>query len=89
MKIKILYFLDLIYLLAPSVVYNNGGGGGGGDNGVDSSVLLKSCKIVAASRLVCLFKEELQNMFNLISEERVQFFEQNSVNLMKFGWKIR
>ena len=35
------------------------------------------------------FKEEIQTRFNLISEERVQKFEQNSENLMKIGWKIR
>ena len=34
-------------------------------------------------------KEEIQNRFNLISEERVKYFEQNSENLMKIGWKIR
>ena len=31
-------------------------------------------------------KGELQNRFNLISEERVKFCEQNSENLMKIGW---
>ena len=31
------------------------------------------------------FKEEIQNMFNLISEERVKKFEQNSENLMRIG----
>ena len=30
-----------------------------------------------------IFKEEIQNKFNLISEERVNIFEQNSENLMK------
>ena len=30
-------------------------------------------------------KEEIQNRFNLISEERVNKFEQNSENLMKIG----
>ena len=35
------------------------------------------------------FKGELQNRFNIISEERVKFCEQNSENLMKIGWKIR
>ena len=34
-------------------------------------------------------KGELRNRFNLISEERVKFCEQNSENLMKIGWKIR
>ena len=34
-------------------------------------------------------KGEVWNWFNLISEERVQNFEQNSENLMKIGWKIR
>ena len=34
-------------------------------------------------------KGELRNRFNIISEERVQFSEQNSENLMKIGWKIR
>ena len=34
-------------------------------------------------------KWELQNRFNLLSEERVKFCEQNSKNLMKIGWKIR
>ena len=34
-------------------------------------------------------KAELRNRFNLISEERVQFCEQNSETLMKIGWKIR
>ena len=37
----------------------------------------------------CLFKEELHNRFNLISEERVKIFKHNSENLMKIGWKIR
>ena len=36
-----------------------------------------------------VFKGELQNRFNLISEERVNIFKQNSENLMKIGWKIR
>ena len=31
------------------------------------------------------FKGELRNRFNLISEERVNFCEQNSENLMKIG----
>ena len=35
------------------------------------------------------FKEEIQNRFNLISEERVKYFKQNSENLMRIGWKIR
>ena len=30
-----------------------------------------------------IFKEEIQNKFNLISKERVEYFEQNSENLMK------
>ena len=30
-------------------------------------------------------KEEIHNRFNLISEERVQNFKQNSENLMKIG----
>ena len=30
-------------------------------------------------------KEEIQNRFNLILEERVKKFEQNSENLMKIG----
>ena len=30
-------------------------------------------------------KEEIQNRFNLISEERVKKIEQNSENLMKIG----
>ena len=34
-------------------------------------------------------KGELRNRFNLISEERIKFCEQNSENLMKIGWKIR
>ena len=34
-------------------------------------------------------KGEVQSWFNLISEERVKFSEQNSENLMKIGWKIR
>ena len=33
-------------------------------------------------------KEEIQTRFNLISEERVKTFEQNTENLMKIGWKI-
>ena len=37
----------------------------------------------------CAFQEELRNRFNIISEERVKFSEQNSENLMKIGWKIR
>ena len=37
----------------------------------------------------CLLKGELRNRFNIISEERVKFSEQNSENLMKIGWKIR
>ena len=36
-----------------------------------------------------VFKEELHNRFNLISEERVNIFKHNSENLMKIGWKIR
>ena len=36
-----------------------------------------------------LIKGELRNNFNLISEERVTFYEQNSENLVKIGWKIR
>ena len=36
-----------------------------------------------------VLKGELRNRFNLISEERVKFCEQNSENLMKIGWKIR
>ena len=31
------------------------------------------------------FKGEIQNRFNLISEERVNISEQNSENLMKIG----
>ena len=31
----------------------------------------------------------LNNGFNLISEERVKLYEQNSENLMKICWKIR
>ena len=30
-------------------------------------------------------KEEIQTRFNLISEERVKNFEQNTENLMKIG----
>ena len=36
-----------------------------------------------------VFKGEVRSWFNLISEERVKFSEQNSENLMKIGWKIR
>ena len=36
-----------------------------------------------------LFKGEVRSWSNLISEERVKKFEQNSENLMKIGWKIR
>ena len=36
-----------------------------------------------------VIKGELRNRFNLISEERVKFCEQNSENLIKIGWKIR
>ena len=36
-----------------------------------------------------MLKGELRNRFNIISEERVTFSEQNSENLMKIGWKIR
>ena len=32
-----------------------------------------------------IFKEELHNRFNLISEERVKMFKHNSENLMKIG----
>ena len=39
--------------------------------------------------LIMCIKGELRNRFNLISEERVKFCEQNSENLMKIGWKIR
>ena len=35
--------------------------------------------------LKTLFKEELHNRFNLISEERVKYFKYNSENLMKIG----
>ena len=38
---------------------------------------------------VHIFAFSLRNRFNLISEERVKFYEQNSENLMKIGWKIR
>ena len=31
----------------------------------------------------------IRNRFNLISEERVKIFKQNSENVMKIGWKIR
>ena len=34
-------------------------------------------------------KGEIRNRFNLISEERVKKFKQNSENLMNIGWKIR
>ena len=34
-------------------------------------------------------KGEIQNRFNLISEERVNSFKQNSENLTKISWKIR
>ena len=34
-------------------------------------------------------KGEIRNTFNLISKERVKFFEQNSSNLMTISWKIR
>ena len=34
-------------------------------------------------------KGEIRNRFILISEERVNIFEQNSENLMKISWKIR
>ena len=37
---------------------------------------------------IIIFKGEIQNRFNLISEEKVKFLEQNSENLMKIGWKI-
>ena len=40
-------------------------------------------------RLSVSIKEEIRNRFNLISEERVKNFEQNSENLTKIGWKIR
>ena len=36
-----------------------------------------------------LVKEELHNMFNLISEERVKIFKHNSENLMKNRLKIK
>ena len=36
-----------------------------------------------------MFKEEIRNRFNLISEKRVNMFEQNSERLMKISWKIR
>ena len=36
-----------------------------------------------------VFKDVIRNRFNFILEERVQFSEQNSENLMKIGWKIR
>ena len=36
-----------------------------------------------------MLKGEVRNWSNLISEERVKFYEQNSENLMKIGWKIR
>ena len=34
-------------------------------------------------------KGKIRNRFNIISEERVKIFEQNSENLMKVSWKIR
>ena len=40
-------------------------------------------------RMCMDIKGELRNRFNMISEERVKFSEQNSENLMKIGWKIR
>ena len=36
-----------------------------------------------------MIKEEILNSLKLISEERVNNFEQKSENLMKIGWKIR
>ena len=42
--------------------------------------LLSKCIV-----LMNVFKGELRNSFNLISEERVKFCEQNSENLMKIG----
>ena len=44
------------------------------------------CKVCHKSPL---FKEEMQIRFNLISEERVNNFEQNTENLIEIGWKIR
>ena len=49
--------------------------------------LKQSCFSAAYQSIV--FKEEIQNKFNLISEERVKIVEQNSENLMKICWKLR
>ena len=40
-------------------------------------------------RYVHVLKGEIRNRFSLISEERVNIFEQNSENLIKISWKIR
>ena len=45
--------------------------------------------MLAIGEITYLIKEELNNRFNLISEERVKIFKHNSENLMKIGWKIR
>ena len=40
-------------------------------------------------RVLKILKEKVHNSFNLISEERVNKFKQNSENLKKISWKIR
>ena len=50
--------------------------------------IINIIKFIIISITSTLHEGEIWNRFNLISEERVKSFEQNSENLMKIGWKI-
>ena len=50
------------------------------------SILGNSLLLVKQSSI---FKGEIRNRFDLISEERVKMSKQSSENLMKISWKIR
>ena len=45
----------------------------------------KQARTGLSFKQIILFKEELHNRFNSISEERVKMFKHNSENLMKIG----
>ena len=49
------------------------------------AVTVTSCESHLKAKAKVEFKGELRNRFNLISDERVKKFEQNSENLMKIG----
>ena len=46
---------------------------------------MHTCRMVICLRMSEGIKGEIQNRFNLILEDRVKIFEQNSENLMKIG----